>query len=76
MRFLLAEQKRKQKMQIVLSVITLRTIVSQDLNTHELAHSLFRVMHLLKHPLHVQMSAPGLLLDVGYVHMSLDILFP
>lgn len=63
-------------MQIVLSVIPLRMVVSQGLNTHELAYSLFRVLHLLKHPVLVPMSAPGLLLEVGYVHMSLDILFP
>lgn len=30
---------------------------------------LFRVMYHLKHPVHVQMSAPGLLLKVGYVHV-------
>lgn len=63
-------------MQMVLSVIPLRMIVSYGLKTHELGHPLFRVMRLLKHPMHVQMSAPGLLLEVGYVHTSLDILFP
>lgn len=62
-------------MQMVFSVIPLRMTVSYDLKIHELAHSLFRVMHLLKHPVHVQMSAPGLVLEVGYVYMSLDILF-
>lgn len=38
--------------------------------------SLFRVTDLLKHPVRVQMPAPGLLLKVGYVHMSEVILFP
>ena len=63
-------------MQMVLPVIPLRMIVSCGLKIRELAHSLFRVMHLLKHPVHVQMSPPGLLLEAGYVHMSLDTLFP
>lgn len=59
MRFLLAEQKKKQKMQMLLSDIPLRMIVSYGLKIRELAHSFFRAMHLLKHPVDVQMSAPA-----------------
>lgn len=66
-----AEEKAKDT-----NVVPLRMIVSFSLKIHELAHPLFSLIHLLKHPMHVQMSAPSLLLEVGYVHTCLDSLFP